>query len=124
MYAENYITPCSNCYSYTLPVCPVSNASITIKGALGNTQSRQWYVEDKFGKVTTGTATTNSSGDLAIPISEFPEGYFMEFSGKFVIYVKATEASTTILEMTFNTVTYECIDLNFADIDSTNLIIQ
>ncbi len=124
MYAENYITPCDACYNYTLSACPSSAASFTIKGSLGNTLSREWYVEDKFGKVTHGTATTNAGGDLAIPVSEFPEGYFMEFSGSFTIYVKANEASTSVLDMTFNAVTYECVRLNFQNIDTSNLIIQ
>lgn len=124
MYAEDYLTACDSCYVYELPACPDSAGSFTIKGSLGNEQSREWYVEDKFGKVYHGTATTTAGGDIEIPLSGFPDGYFTQFSGQFVIYFKATEAATAVQDLTFNAVTYECIRLSFADISTTNLIIQ
>lgn len=122
-YGENYITPCASCYNYTLPACPASTESITIQGTLGVTQSRVWFVEDKFGKVTMGTAITNASGHLAIPMSAFEDGYFNEFAGEFTIYVKATEAATAVIDMTLGGATYECIKLNFQNNNSTNIII-
>ncbi len=124
MYAENFVTACDACYAYSLPACPPSDENITLKAGLGNTQSRVWYVEDKFGKVTTGTATTNASGDLNIPMSEFPEGYFNEFSGQFTIWVKATATSATALDLTFGGTAYDCVRVNFIPTDAEDWIIQ
>lgn len=115
MYAENFITPCDACYVYRLPACPPDDENIVLKASLGNAQSRVWYVEDKFGKVTSGTGTTTAGGDLAIPVSEFPEGYFTEHSGQFTIYVKSTTTSATVLDLTFGGTTYECVRVNFID---------
>lgn len=122
-YGENFTTPCEACYQYVLPACPASDEEILIKGALGVELDRVWFVEDKFGHVTMGEATTDASGDLIIPVGDFPEGYFNEFSGEFTIYVKAEEADTDVLDLTFNSVEYKCIKLSFQANNSTNYTI-
>lgn len=70
-----------------------------------------------------GTDITTAGGYLDIPVSAFEDGYFNEFAGEFTIYVKATEAATALLDMTFGGTAYECIKLNFQNNNSTSLII-
>lgn len=123
-YGENYTTPCSSCYQYSLPACAASTGFFEIKGALGVETELRWYVEDKFGHITTGTATTDDSGTILIPLDEFPEGYFTPWSGVFTIYFKAEDSDTEVIEMTFGEEDYSCIKLTFSDIDSENLTIE
>lgn len=124
MYTENFITPCDACYTATLPACPETTDNITLKAGLGNAQSRVWFIEDKFGNVTSGTATTAANGDLTIPFSDFEAGYFTQYSGQFTLYVKATAASASVLDLTFNATAYECVRINFTQNDSNSWVIQ
>lgn len=123
-YGQNYITPCESCYAYVLPACPASYDNFTIKGSLGNEVDLFWFVEDKFGKVTMDEATTNGSGDIDIPVSSFPAGYFTQFSGEFTIYFKTAESETSVVDLTFGGNTYECIHLSFAELTSSNYTIE
>lgn len=111
MFSDNNTSACDLCYSYTLAECSDAD-SIVIQGSGLANGDYTWFVEDKFGHVYSGTATVES-GNIAIPLDDFPEKFFTQYAGVFTIWFEQESTRQTI---TFNTVEYECIKIVFESI--------
>lgn len=128
MYIDNFTTACDPCYVYVLPACPISTDVFSLHAGLTPLTEFHWYIEDKFGKVWHDTATTDADGDIEIPLTGFPAGYFTQYSGPFLIYIKLTEEDEEAAALTFGTgytvAEYQCIILTFQEVETGNYIIQ
>ncbi len=109
------IERCESCYPFTLAACPASDQSITIKAGLPAATGFYWYLQDKHEKIYGGFETTNGSGDFAIPLTDFPEGFFNPHAGAFIIWLEVNPYTPNAQTLTFSTVEYECINLNFQE---------
>lgn len=123
-YFDN-ISSCGSAYNYTLPACPDSDESFVVKAGLANNTLYYWYIEDKFGAVYTGSATSDGSGFLSIPLADFPEVYFNEYAGTFILWLQTSISASTPVNLTFSGTVYECISLSFAETNGNeSLVIQ
>jgi hypothetical protein len=123
-YFDN-ISACGSFYNFTLPACPDSDESFVIKAGLTPATLYYWYIEDKFSNVYTGSATTDVSGFLSIPLADFPEAYFNEYAGTFILWLQTSISASSPVNLTFSGTVYECISLSFVEMTGNeSLVIQ
>lgn len=103
---------CISCYKLSLEECP---EDIVIEAGLTPDTDYKWEIEDKFGTIYNGTATSAGDGKLTINVNNannLPKGLFMHFSGAFTLQLFKT-SETTATDLVINTQTYKCIELVF-----------
>lgn len=68
-----------------------------------------YILTDKTDKKYSGTATREADGTLTIPIADFPDGFFTEFSGSFLIQIFTDEGCTPVPILLAKK--YDCVEL-------------
>lgn len=117
--------PCSECYQFTLSACPDSDLFLVIQPSAGMVSGTDywWFLKDKFDRMYLGHLEFDS-GFFNIPISEFPDGYFTEFSGAFTLYFKANLYDEDSISITLGGNATECIVLDFKKMNGNYLVVK
>lgn len=115
--------PCPACYNFSLSANPDSEQFIRLQPTSGLSEGENywWFTEDKFGRIYADVATFEE-GTLKIPVSQFPEGYFTQYSGGFKVWVTSGPYQEP-LELTFGGDAWTCINLDFVAINKTLLTV-
>lgn len=118
------LSPCDTCFNYTLSACPDADEFIELQPSSGLTdgETYYWWMTDKFDRVYLGSAEY-ADGAFKIPVDEFAEGYFTQFSGSFELYLTSGVYGDP-LELTFGENAYTCILLDFAKMNESILVVK
>jgi hypothetical protein len=112
------VTPCNNIFPITLPAPSGINPAvdnITVNAGL-TPGTEYWYIiTDKFGNRYTKQVTADENGSFELQASDFPQGLFNPYSGKFPLQVKKTLQDEAPQPLTFCGVTYDTVLMTFAD---------
>ena len=108
------ISICDLCYKIERPSC---QDEITIVAGLAPTTEYTLFIRDKFDHDFTQAITTDSSGDITIDMTEFPEGMFTEFSGSYELSVSTEDLYSTHEPLTIGGVEYPCAILDFIKVN-------
>ena len=106
---------CSSCYEFSLTQFP---DSIQIVGGLDANTDYYIWITDKFNNIfCTDAIETDADGSITIDnaiLAVLPTGLFSKDAGKFKIEAKAVDAYYAgVSQFTFNSVTYDCIWVQF-----------
>lgn len=106
---------CSCCYKVTLLECP---EQILIECGLTPNTIYYLILTDKFSNEYVRAYQADGNGHITLPASEFPQGFFMSFSGDFTIkiYASAGDASAgeNEVSVSFCGNNYTCIVVSFS----------
>lgn len=104
---------CSTCLEVILQSCP---ETIQVKGLTAATEY-YWIITTKFGKLYQKLTTTDAEGVLTIDCSILPEGMLNPHAGAFRLEVRAGANYLTIIPLTLDGESYDCLMLSFADVE-------
>jgi hypothetical protein len=115
---------CDECYQFTLSELPAT--SIIIKGGLTPTTNYILKVTDKFGnKYSSTTQSTDGSGNLTVTLgASFPPQFFNRNAGTFRFEVSKTAMPWAPETVTFNSIGYTCVLVDFVNDDSAVNVIE
>lgn len=99
---------CKTCFDDYICKCVPYNDTIILNTNVP-AGSYTYILTDKTGRKFSGTATRETDGTLTIAISDFPEGFFTEFSGSFFIEIFTDDGCTPVPILLAKK--YDCIEL-------------
>jgi hypothetical protein len=110
-FCDNQTPTCDVCYE---------NATLSDCGALtlttGLADAPYYFtIIDKFGKGWTNQYSV-VSGDVTLDTSNYSDGFFNPYAGKYEIFAHTLESTYTRLDLTISGSTYKCI---LFDVDVT-----
>lgn len=109
----NLLNNCLECAGLVFESC----SDIELAPASGITANTlyYWRVEDQFGNVWKGSATSSANGVVTIPESAFPVGMFYKGIGSLKIELRVNEIDTDTVSMMWNGIEYDCVEVTFED---------
>lgn len=114
---------CEECYVFKLSEYI---DTVVIKAGLSADTNYILKVTDQFGnKFSTGAITSAGDGSLTIPVPDsFPKAWFNRNNGRKKFELSLTAQPWAPVNLTFNTVIYTCIVVEFISDDAGVNIIQ
>jgi hypothetical protein len=104
------------CFEIVLASCP---EEIILKNQALVSKSVKVFIKTPSGKVYINEVTADEEGKISIPTTDFPAGSFNPFSGYYKLWV---EEDGTRLQLTFGEDTYDCVLIDFEEIQAAELI--
>jgi hypothetical protein len=102
-FCDNQTPTCDVCYETTVTDCD----ALTLTTGLAD-GSYYFTIIDKFGKGWTNEYTV-ASGDITLDTTNYSDGFFNPYSGKYEIFAHTLESTYTRLDLTIDGATYKCI---------------
>lgn len=108
---------CQACAEYSIKSC---SSTIELKAGLSPNTEYYWLITNPKNKVYQRRATTDDTGKLTIDATVFPAGLLNPYAGMFELQIRDGSDYLTVVPMTLQGASFDCIKFSFQDIDDTN----